>query len=72
MSTPSEKDTEFLIFCDCGMLADIIPAQGDRYQRHTVCRKVFNAANKIPYTCDYYYVHTCVVICSYMCVFHVM
>ena len=27
--------------------------------------------HKIPYACVCYYVHTCVVICSYMCVFHV-
>ncbi|KAJ8427978.1 hypothetical protein Cgig2_017465 [Carnegiea gigantea] len=39
MSTPSEKDTELLIFCDCGMPTDIIPAQGYRYRRHTMCHK---------------------------------
>ncbi|KAJ8441663.1 hypothetical protein Cgig2_019050 [Carnegiea gigantea] len=39
MSTTYEKDTKLMILCDCGQPADIIPAQGETYRRHTVCSK---------------------------------
>ncbi|KAJ8427791.1 hypothetical protein Cgig2_032850 [Carnegiea gigantea] len=39
MSAPSEKDTDVVIFCDYGKLADIIPAQSDRYRRRTAWHK---------------------------------
>ncbi|KAJ8449218.1 hypothetical protein Cgig2_021682 [Carnegiea gigantea] len=35
MSTPWEKATELMILYDCGKPVDIIPAQGNGYQRHT-------------------------------------
>jgi len=40
MSMPYEKDMKFMILCDRDQPADIIPAQGERYRRHTVCSKV--------------------------------